>query len=129
MRRFMISLIASAVIASAALMVPTVAAAKAGGLSPAQLGDQGWFCFNVPGLGVHCSPPGKPWPPTQPTAQLLYFNTAVVGSTDPVFAGTETLIRADIFNGQPCPTEGGSYTFLGRLGPPGDPEYWACHRR
>jgi hypothetical protein len=125
MRRLLISLVASAVIASAVL-VPTEAAAKAGGLSPAQLNAQGWTCFDVSPLGVHCSPPGKPWPPTEPTAQLLYFfNTTDPTSAVPDFTGTETLIRADVFNDQPCPTEGGSYTFLGGLGL----NYWACHRR
>jgi hypothetical protein len=81
----------------------------------------------VPGLGVHCSPPGKPWPPTQPNQQLLYFfNTTDPTSTVPDFTGTESLRRADRFHGQPCPTEGGEYTNLGFLGLP---NYWGCHRR
>jgi hypothetical protein len=61
--------------------------------------------------------------------QLLYFfNTTDPESAVPDFTGTETLIRDDIFNDQPCPTEGGEYTFLSDLGL-GGPEYWACHRR
>ena len=114
-------------VAAAALAAPLVAAGASGGLTPKQLGDSGWTCFNVPGLGVHCSPPGKPWPPTEPTVQLLYFFHTTDPSSDvPDFTGTETLIRADVFAGQPCPTEpSGQYTFLGALGL----DYFGCHRR
>ncbi len=123
-RRFMIPLVAAA-----ALPLPIAAASRSPGLSPKQLSDSGWTCFNVPPLGVHCSPPGKPWPPTQPAAQLLYFfNTTDPSSDIPDFTGTETLIRADIFNGQPCPTEpSGQYTFLPSIGIPLN--YYGCHRR
>jgi hypothetical protein len=38
-----------------ALLVGPVAA---GGVNPAQLSKAGWSCFDVPNLGVHCSPPG-----------------------------------------------------------------------
>lgn len=110
---------------AAALALP--AAAAGGGLSPAQLNDHGWTCFDVPGLGVHCSPPGKPFPPTAPATQLLYFfNTTDPTSTAPDFTGTETLIRGDIFNGQPCPTQaGGQYSDLSGLGL----NYFGCHHR
>ena len=61
--------------------------------------------------------------------QLLYFfNTTDPSSDVPDFTGTETLIRADIFEGQPCPTEpSGEYTFLPDIGIPLD--YYGCHRR
>jgi hypothetical protein len=92
-------------------------------------GGGGWTCFNVPGLGVHRAAPGQEFPPTGPTAQLLYFfNTIDPQSDEPDFSGTETLLRDDIYNGQPCPTEpSGEYLFLGDLG--GGAAYWACHRR
>jgi len=124
MRRFMIALVAAA-----ALAAPLTAAGGSGGLSPKQLNDQGWTCFNVPGLGVHCSAPGQEWPPTGPTAQLLYFfNTTDPASDVPDFTGTETLLRDDYYRGQPCPTEAsGEYNFLGDLG--GGASYWGCHRR
>ncbi len=131
MRRFMIPLIAAV-----ALALPVAAASTSGGLSPKQLSDHGWTCFNVdvpgfPPLGVHCAPPGKwgPTGPTGPTVQLLYFfNTTDPASDVPDFTGTETLIRADIFNGQPCPTEpSGQYTFLPSIGIPLN--YYGCHRR
>jgi hypothetical protein len=117
-----------AVVASALFALPMATSAQAGGLSPAQLADAGWTCFNVPNLGVHCAPPGK-WPPTDPNVHLSYFfNTTDPQSEDPGFTGTESLMRDDLFNGQPCPTEpSGLWTFLGSLGL-GGPDYWACHR-
>jgi hypothetical protein len=113
----------------AVLIIPiAISGQSRGGLSPKQLSDSGWTCFNVPGLGVHCSAPGQEWPPTGPTAQLLYFfNTTDPTSDTPDFTGTETLLRDDLYRGQPCPTEAsGEYMFLGDLG--GGAEYWACHR-
>jgi hypothetical protein len=114
---------------AAALAFPGAALAApntGGGLSPKQLSDSGWTCFDVPGLGVHCAPPGK-WPPTDPSVQLLYFfNTHDPNSDVPDFTGTETLRRSDLFNDQPCPTEpSGTYTDLSGLGL----DYFACHRR
>jgi hypothetical protein len=115
---------------AAATLSPVTATSNQGrgGLSPAQLVAAGWTCFNVPGLGIHCSSPGQEWPPTAPTAQLLYFfNTTDVNSTAPDFTGTETLLREDKYHGQPCPTEAsGQYFFLGDLG--GGAAYRACHR-
>ena len=113
----------------ALLMVPSFLSAQKPGLSAKQLNDHGWTCFNVPGLGVHCAEPGQEWPPTGPTAQLLYFfNTTDPNSDVADFTGTETLVRDDIYAGQPCPTAAsGQFVFLGDLG--GGAEYWACHRR
>lgn len=128
MRRLVILVIAVGVL----LALPLVASAGRGGLSPAQLGSQGWTCFNVPGLGVHCAPPGQAIPPTQPELQLLYFfNTTDPASTVPDFTGTESLIRADVYHGQPCPTEpipGGGYRLLPNTFGNGV-DYYACHRR
>jgi hypothetical protein len=110
----------------AILALPMTASAQSGGLSPKQLADAGWSCFNVPNLGVHCSPPGKDFPPTGPSSQLLYFfNTTDPQSDVPDFTGTESLMRSDIYNGQPCPTDpSGLWDFLGALGL----DYFGCHR-
>jgi hypothetical protein len=131
MRRFM-----SALILAAALALPATASSTPGGFSPKQLSDSGWTCFNVVSsvvgpLGVHCAPPGQPFPPTgQPVIQLLYFfNTTDPNSDVPDFTGVETLIRADLYHGQPCPTEpglNGGYTYLPDIGLPLD--YYGCHR-
>jgi len=128
MRRLTISLVVGAVLALSFATVSQSGASKAG-LSPNQLNEHGWTCFNVPGLGVHCSPPGQHWPPTQIHVQLLYFfNTTDPSSDAPDFTGTESLVRDDHFHGQPCPTEpDGEYHLLGDLG--GGAEYWGCHRR
>src|SRR5262245_56106336 len=119
MRRIIILLIAAA---GLALAIPLAATSGSGGLSAGQLSKAGWTCFNVQipvvwPLGVHCVPPGQPWPPTgQPHIQLAYFfHTTDPLSDVPDFTGTETLIRADLYHGQPCPTEpgpNGGYTFL-----------------
>jgi len=126
MRRFTILLaVAAALVLSLAIV--SQSGAQGGGLSAGQLNSHGWTCFNVPGLGVHCSPPGQPWPPTKPHQQLLYFfNTTDRFSTVPDFTGTESLLRKDHFHGQPCPTEGGEYTDLTFLGLP---DYLGCHRQ
>lgn len=120
------------VIAAAALALPATASSTSGGLSPKQLNDAGWTCFNVPGLGVHCAPPGQAFPPNgQPHIQLLYFvHTTDPFSDVPDLTGTETLIRSDLYQGQPCPTEpgpNGGYTYLPDIGIPLD--YYACHRQ
>jgi hypothetical protein len=113
-----VATVIAAVTLATALATGTAAAAAP---TPASLSAAGWTCFNVPGLGVHCLAPGDSF--AGPTVQLLYF----FGTTDPTdaeaaFTGTETLIRADLYRGQPCPTEGGGpYTFLADLG------YYACH--
>ena len=126
MRRVFIAFTALVLPAIVAVVLAPMAIGGQGGLSAAQLNSQGWTCFNVPGLGVHCSPPGQEWPPTGPHAQLLYFfNTTNPNSTTPDFTGTETLTRNDLYNGQPCPTQPGGQVYLGGLGL----NYWACHKQ
>jgi hypothetical protein len=86
----------------------------------------GWDCTPLILIGghYHCSPPGK-----QGVAEII-AGTAdspsivhTVFRADGTFAGTETLIRADLFAGQPCPTD------VWLPVPPWLPEptYWACH--
>jgi hypothetical protein len=117
MRRFFASLLVTGALA-AALAGP----ATAGGSSPAQLAAAGWDCFNVPGLGVHCMPPGQSW--GDRTIQLLYFDTSDPEATSAPFLGTESLVRADAFRGnRQCPTENGGWFLIAELG------YYACHRR
>lgn len=97
-------------------------AGPAAARSPAHLDAQGWDCFNVPGLGVHCMPPGQEWGDRH--IQLLYFDTEDVTSTDAPFLGVESLVRKDAFNGnRQCRTDpSGGWLNLGGLG------YFACHR-
>lgn len=116
-RRFLGALIASSLLV-AALAGPVAA----GGVNPAQLQKAGWTCFNVPGLGVHCTPPGGSG---NATAVLYFGGTSDPGATDAAFSGTELLLAPDVYNTRntpPCPQEGlDAWTNLGFA--------FACHRR
>jgi hypothetical protein len=103
-------------VAALTLTVAMAAPVAARGVTAERLADAGWDCFPVPGLGVHCMPPGVDWGDRQ--IQLLYFD-----ETTGEFAGTETLVRADAFQGnRQCPTETGGWFFIPPLG------YYGCHR-
>jgi hypothetical protein len=102
------------------LSLTMAVSAQGNGNSPKQLVDSGWTCFNVPGLGVHCYAPGKNF--GDPTIPVLYFDTSDPYASEASFLGTEMLIRADLYKGQPCPQEGlDNYFDIGG--------YFACHRR
>lgn len=109
-------------IAALSLTLALAGSASAGGLSLGRLQDAGWTCFDVDGpLGVHCMSRGDAW--GQPQVQLLYFDTQSVSDRGASFLGTESLIRADLYAGQPCPTQSlPDYFFIPPLG------YYACHR-
>jgi hypothetical protein len=72
---------------------------------------------------VTCSPPnqdhpillpGPPPPPDRPaTFTLLVFDGGL-------FIGTDLLIRADLYGGQPCRAFDGPYRFIPRIG------YYEC---
>ena len=114
-----------AILAVIAFSATRSESAAAGGLSPAQLGNHGWDCFDVPGLGVHCGPPGDG--NSSATLNFLYFDTTDPGDESPTLIGTELLIRADLYHGQPCPQEGGGeYHGLDLFGGP-EIDYYACH--
>lgn len=104
--------------------------AAAGGNNPAQLGEVAdWDCLYVLGA-VHCAPPGGLARVLDGSAEKMTF--LVFATTDPAdddagFLGTELIVRNDLFNGQPCPTDppSGQYThLLSLIGL----NYWACHR-
>lgn len=80
------------------------AVAKENGLSQSKLEQRGWTCFPGPTI-VHCLSPntdiGALVAGDLPSVPSLNF--AVEGGS---FIGTETMIRADLFNGQPCPQGG-----------------------
>jgi len=86
----------------------------------------GWDCTPLILIGghYHCSPPGK-----QGVAEII-AGTAdspsivhTVFRADGQFAGTELLIRADLWAGEPCPTD------IWLPVPPWlpTPMYLACH--
>jgi len=86
----------------------------------------GWNCTPLVLIGghYHCSPPGVP-----SVADIVAGTATTPSIVHQVFrpagqlAGTELLIRADLFAGQPCPTD------MWLPVPPWLPEpaYWACH--
>ncbi len=86
----------------------------------------GWDCEPLILIGghYHCSPPGK-----QGVLEII-AGTAdspsivhQVFRADGTFAGTEMLIRADLFAGQKCPTD--QWLAVPPWLP--EPTYWACH--
>jgi hypothetical protein len=93
------------------LTVGTAATATAAGLSPARLAEAGWDCILPPpefNPNVHCAKPGSLEGILSAEAEMvvwLTFATSDLGATDAELLGTERMIRADLFHGQPCPTD------------------------
>ena len=111
----------------AALGVSGTAASSSSQATKAQAVAAGWDCSpNITILGYfHCSAPGRPslldlitGDASPPTLHLNVYD----GETE-LLAGTEELIRADLFQGQPCPQEGGSWSFLDFA----CSDYYGCH--
>ena len=125
MRRSTILIPVFAVIAVASvILVGTAVGARGNALTQVQ--EAGWDCNPLILIGghYHCSPPGRP------SVADIVAGTATTPSIvhqvfrpDGSFAGTETLIRADLFAGQPCPTDQWLPV------PPwlSTPAYYACH--
>ena len=89
------------------------------GNTPLHLTQAGWNCLNVPGHGVHCEDPHAAIG-SSVHIQVKVFDTSDVGSDSAAFLGTESLVRADHYHGQPCLPGHGAY-FLLPFG------YYACH--
>ncbi len=120
----------SAAVVAAVILMATPSSASASGLSPGALGDQGWLCVDAV-HAVHCIPPGLKANVFNQQAEAftaLVFDTRDPADRDAPFLGTEFNIRADLFHGQPCPTDPptGQYTYLPDINVPID--YYACHR-
>jgi hypothetical protein len=122
--RFTISALSGLVLASALFAGNALAINSR--LTLDQAMATGWDCMPLILIGghFHCSPPGK-----QGVTEII-DGTAdspsivhTVFSADGRFAGTELLIRADLFAGQRCPTD------VWLPVPPWLPEptYYACH--
>ena len=113
----------AAIAATTAVIVGT--AGGAGNRTLAQAQAAGWDCNPLILIGghYHCSPPGRP------SVADIIAGTDVpsvvhqVFGTDGRLAGTETLIRADLFAGQPCPTD--QWLPVPPWLPM--PQYYACH--
>jgi hypothetical protein len=108
-------------IAAMAASLGGVSAATAAGLTPDQLTAAGWTCFNDPAAPrTVCSDPGhgRPAVPADPNGPPSY--NFKIFSLDGTFTGTSHLIRADLYQGQPCPQTGGLYFFIAPIG------YYRC---
>jgi hypothetical protein len=112
-----------------AALLASVALGNPPGLTDLQQTDKTWDCepyVRIAGNYQHCAPPGKP-----SVADLLAGNTnapslelRVFDFTTGEFAGMESLLRADLYSGQPCWQDGQAE--WGLLDLPVD--YRACHR-
>jgi hypothetical protein len=128
MHRIITIIATSAVVVAGAVAVVGTAAGGASSGNPnrtlAQAMANGWDCTPLILLGghYHCSPPGRP-----SVADIIAGTDepSIVHQVflpDGSFAGTELLIRADLYAGQPCPTD----QWL-PVPPVGPVQYYACH--
>jgi len=103
----------------------TSKSAQAQGVTPETLAAAGWDCFQTPPNIVPprivCANPGlgRPFPgnPDPPPAYTL--PTFDVGGT---YLGKVHLVRADLYNGQPCDSSGDPYVLRSAIG------YYECLR-
>lgn len=126
MRRLRLTVSALSALALASAMSAGNALAISSHLTLDDAIASGWDCTPLVQIGghYHCSPPGKQGvidiiAGTADSPSIVH----TVFRADGGFAGTELLIRADLFAGQPCPTD------MWLPVPPWLPEpaYWACH--
>jgi hypothetical protein len=118
-----------AVPAVLAVLLAGIALGNPPGRTDLEQTDTIWDCepyVPIAGNYQHCAPPGKP-----SVADILAGNTnapsielRVFDFTTEEFAGIESLIRADLYRGQPCHQDGQDE--WGLLDLPVD--YRACHR-
>lgn len=114
-----------ALVAGLGVLATTISPVAAGGRTLDQAIAAGWNCEPLILLGghYHCSPPGRPGVGDIIAGTDVATIEHQVFRPDGTFAGTELLVRADLFAGQWCPTD----EWL-PVPPVGDVQYWACHR-
>jgi hypothetical protein len=108
----------------AAAAVAAATAPPAQGVSQSQLENAGWDCPFVLGA-IHCAPPGGLARVLSGEAETMSF--LVFRTSDGQYLGTEHIVRADLFQGQPCPTDPPSRQYTHLL-PLIGLDYYACHR-
>jgi hypothetical protein len=111
-------------LATAAL---AASAAPAGAATAFQLEKAGWTC--IAPLPVtdeqHCfGPKGFD---RLISGEARAVKALVFDANGQEFLGVELNLRADVFHGQPCPTDPPTYEYT-YLGPIFGLDYWACHR-
>ena len=102
-------------------------AAPAGAATAPQLEKAGWTC--IAPLPVtdeqHCFAPKAFERLVSGEAKAV--KALVFDASGQEYFGTELNVRADVFHGQPCPTDPPTYEYT-YLGPIFGLDYWACHR-
>jgi hypothetical protein len=108
------------VLAMAALAASLVVVAPGAAVTPPQLTDAGWTCFVPPPFPerIVCANPGQGLPPVPPAANGRPSYNFFVFDRAGNFRGTEHLIRADLYHGQPCPQS--AWVFIAPIG------YYEC---
>lgn len=95
------------------------------GLTYQQLQDAGYTCINTgPYNFKHCFPPYVTIPSDLASGKYETIQVKVFNVEGTTFLGTELLVRVDIYNGQPCPRDGGTYD---DLRPTKGIPYFGCH--
>lgn len=89
------------------------------GVSTTHLQKAGWICFPT-GTGPHCLSPGSG--ASSASIPVLVFSD---WGSEGTFKGTELLIRADLYAGQPCPQSEVEFLPAAETGLQSD--YFACH--
>jgi len=118
-------LTAAAVATTVAFAGATAQSARAEGLTPEALAAAGWDCFQTPPFIVPprivCANPGRgrPFPGNPDPAPAYTIPTFDLSGT---YLGTVHLIRADLYQGQPCAGSGDQYVFRSAIG------YYECLR-
>jgi len=105
--------------------VLAVTAGASGGATMAQAQTAGWNCNPQVLIGgyFHCAPPGKPSVADLISGTNVPTMVLKVFRPDGTLAGTESLRRADLYAGQPCPQDNlAVWDFL-----PFSGGYYACH--
>ena len=96
--------------------------ARADGVTPTQLGEAGWVCFQPPILParISCLNPGLGRPPVPPDPNGRPSYMFLAFQLDGTFIGTGHLIRADLYQGQACGPSGTPYVLRALIG------YYEC---
>jgi hypothetical protein len=99
-----------------------IAQASTGYLTPADLTNRGWSCFEPIPNRIVCSHRNQGFPTvgTPPPDDRPASFTFLVFDGTSRFVGTELLIRTELYNGQPCESTGQPYDFVPVIG------YYEC---
>ena len=99
-----------------------IAQAVAGHLTPTDLTNRGWGCFEPIPNRIVCSHPNQGFPTvgTPPPGDRPASFTFLVFDETSRFVGTELLLRTDRYNGQLCESTGQPYDFVDVIG------YYEC---